>query len=75
MVLIIQLRSVWCWLVNEKYTDSDLCKVSVQMTANKLQSWHSESWKQREGPPSAQDTPKELILSVSTCQVVVLDGH
>lgn len=50
MVLIIQLRSVWRWLVNEKYTDSDLCKVSVQMTANKLQSWHSESWKQREGP-------------------------
>lgn len=32
MVLIIQPRSVWRWLVNEKYTDSDLCKVSVQMT-------------------------------------------
>lgn len=32
MVLIIQLRSERRWVVNEKYTDSDLCKVSLQMT-------------------------------------------
>lgn len=32
MVLIIQLRSERHWVVNEKYTDSDLCKVSLQMT-------------------------------------------
>lgn len=32
MVLIIQLRSEHRWVVNEKYTDSDLCKVSLQMT-------------------------------------------
>ncbi|KAM3625414.1 uncharacterized protein V6R79_011726 [Siganus canaliculatus] len=32
MVLIIQSRSERRWVVNEKYTDSDLCKVSLQMT-------------------------------------------
>lgn len=32
MVLIIQLRSERRRVVNEKYTDSDLCKVSLQMT-------------------------------------------
>lgn len=31
MVLIILLRSERRWVVNEKYTDSDLCKVSLQM--------------------------------------------
>lgn len=70
MVLIIQLRSERRWVVNEKYTDSDLCKVSQRMTelTNSSQgagkTRNRERERRREGR-AAQRTPKELnVLSV-----------
>lgn len=66
MVLIIRLRSEWCWLVNEKYTDSALCKVSVQMTELTNSSHGTVRGLETEGEDlSAEDILRQLnILSV-----------
>lgn len=63
MVLIIQLRSEWRWLVNEKYTDSALCKVSVQMTELTNSSHGTVKRLETEGKGlSAQDILRQLNI-------------
>lgn len=57
MVLIIQLRSEQRSVVNEKYTDSDLCKVSLQMT--ELTNSSQRTVKTGTEGLAAQDTLKE----------------
>lgn len=69
MVLIITLGSELRWFVNEKYTDSDLCKVSLQMTA--LSNCSHPAGKAEAEHLVAENTPKELCLN---SQVVLLDG-
>lgn len=70
MVLIIQSRSERHWDVNEKYTDSDLCKVSQQMTELTNSSQGAVKAVTEGGSLAAQDSLKELnVLSRSgRCQ-------
>ena len=63
MVLIIQLRSERRLVVNEKYTDSDLCKVFLQMTQLTNSSSDAErTGTERERGPSCSEYDERTLF-------------
>lgn len=69
MVLIITLKSEPHWVVNEKYTDSDLCKASLQMTVLTNSSHRAGKTGNRGNAPCWRGQSKRALSELWGCSV------